>query len=285
MEADKCNMIFTACTGRCGQNSLSKYFNIFGKACFAEVEPPDLIYKNHWPFGNHIRTIQRKWIVTHEDLGRGKALLWYDNDDNKKMFSLVKKRVHRVERIKKRKKADTYIELSKFFIRSYCDETFKQLPEMGVLLLRRNPITNARSFSNRSKDFALDGVMPYFKKTCFPIDVNMLSTFQLYLWQWVEIELRYQRFVEQTNIKKHKIFFTEDLNDPEKVRKLFKYFDIQEIKPIVPLKPVNTNISQGKKATVITRKDKEQFIRFIDMIPPNILDKVFYIKDFLTDLD
>ena len=90
------NLIFTACTGRCGQNSLAEYFNRYGKDCLSEVEPPDLIYKQKWPFGNPARIIQRKWIVTHEDLGRGKALLWYDNDDNEKLEKLGKKRLKRI---------------------------------------------------------------------------------------------------------------------------------------------------------------------------------------------
>ncbi len=274
-------MIFTACTGRCGQNSLGKYFNRFGKSCFAEMEPPDLIYKNHWPLGDWMRLIQRRWIVTHEDLGRGKALLWHDHDNHEKMKALANRRLKRAERVCKKNNSAVYIELSKFFIRSYCDHTFKLYPSMGVILLRRNPLMNARSFTNRNKNFALDGVMPDFKKVCFPIDINTVSKFQLYLWQWVEIELRYQRFVNQTGIQKHTVFKTEDLNEVEKVRALFQLFDIEEKEPIQPLKPVNTNVSQGKGPTQISAADVKEFYQFLEMIPPDIFNKVKYIETYM----
>ncbi|MBF0187275.1 MAG: hypothetical protein HQL50_05050 [Magnetococcales bacterium] len=272
--------LYTACTGRCGQSSLAAYINTFGKRCFAEVEPPELVYKSHWPLGNWIGLIQRKWILTHELLGRGKALTWYDEDKDALLDRLAQRRHRRVQRLLKSHDADYYIELSKFFIRSYCDATHRIVPDMGALLLYRNPLKNARSFVNRKKNFSLDGVMPFFKKACFPIDIDRLSKYQLYLWQWVEIDLRYQRFVEENRIERHSRFRTEDLNDIAQVSDLFDQLGIERTGEITPLQPRNTNLSQGRKATAVLPEDHDAFLQFLEMIPSDIMGRIPHILDY-----
>lgn len=274
------NVIFTACTGRCGQFSLVAYLNEFGVDCIAEAEPPDLLYPRDWPLSNWFRYVQRRWIVTNEDLGRGKALGWYDNDDYLPLRRLAQKRVNRIQRLCRKKQATTYLEASKFFIRSYCDAAFDLVPEMGILLLRRDPLKNARSFTNRNKDFVLDGVMPYFRKACLPMDVNRLSRFQLYLWQWVEIELRYQRFLETHDIRRYCEFETEDLNDPERVETLFRFFSIGLKKPLRLLAPQNTNVSVGRCKTLVSSDDLVEFDRFMDMVPFSVLDRIPHLARY-----
>lgn len=269
-------LIFTACTGRCGQNSLASYFNKYCLNTIAEVEPPDLIYKQNWPLGNFARKVQRRWIVTHEDLGRGKSLLWYDNNEDDKLEKIAKKRLRRIKKLNE----ENYIELSKFFIRSYCDAIYKLRADIGLIKLYRNPLENARSFVNRNKDFSLDGVVPAFKKACFKVDINKLTKFQLYLWQWVEIELRFQEFIKRHDISKYFEFKTEDLNCPEKIEELFIFFGLEYKKPVIRLQRKNTNISQGKKPTVVSQNDWDEFNRFIEMIPKDILKKVKILNDY-----
>jgi len=270
------NLIFVACTGRCGASNLTDYFNIYGKNCYAELEPPNLIYKNKWPLGNIARNIQRKWIVTHEELGRGKALLWYDNDENEKLEKLARKRLKKINKLK----CKHYVELSKFFIRSYCDAIYRLQNDIGVLMLYRNPLRNARSFVNRNKNFSLDGVMPFFKKACFKIDINKLTKYQLYLWQWVEIDLRFQRYIKNNNIENHYRLKTEDLDDPTNIEKLFELFGITFDSPIRLVKPKNTNVAQGRSPTVVSSNDIEEFYQFLEMIPEGIMRKVKHIKEY-----
>lgn len=274
------NLVFTACTGRCGQNSLVAYLNPFGADCLAEVEPPDLLYRQHWPLGNWLRHVQRRWLVTHEDLGRGKALEWHDRDEQEPLQRLAAKRLRRIRCLCRRAGATTYLEASKFFIRSYCDALFQARPDMGVLLLRRDPLMNARSFANRGKDFTLDGVMPHFCKACLPMDINRLSRFQLYLWQWVEIELRYQRFLESHNVRRHYEFNTEDLNDPARVEELFRFFAIGLKKPVQPLAPRNSNVSQGRQGTAVLSRDLVEFDHFVEMIPLHILNNIPSLTEY-----
>jgi hypothetical protein len=274
------NVIFTACTGRCGQFSLVDYLNEFGESCAAEAEPPDLIYPRHWPLSNWLRDIQRKWIVTDEELGRGKALAWHDNDENEPLRHLAEKRLKRIQRLCQKNKTKHYFEASKFFIRSYCDATFELIPDMGVLLLRRDPLLNARSFCNRGKDFRLDGVMPDFRKACLPMEISSLSRFQLYLWQWVEIELRYQQFLDDHNVRRHLEFDTDDLNDPAKVEALFRHFSIELKKPLYVLEPKNTNVSKGREMTSVSVDDLAEFDRFIERLPAQTLAKLPFLSTY-----
>lgn len=274
------NLVFTACTGRCGQFSLVDYINEFSASCLAEAEPPDLIYPRHWPLSNWVRGIQRRWIVTDEDLGRGKALGWHDNDHSEPMRRLAERRLRRISRKCTRRGADSYFEASKFFIRSYCDAVFEQRPDLGVLLLRRDPISNARSFCNRRKDYRLDGLMPDFRKACLPMDTNSLSKFQLYLWQWVEIELRYQRFLDDHAISRHYEFDTDDLNNPIRIEALLDHFSIRLKKSVHSLEPRNTNVSKGQPETAVSMGDLEAFDNFVDRIPASVVDKLPHLPEY-----
>ena len=269
--------IFTICTGRCGQVTLSHYFNSFADNCYADVEPPELIYKDHWPMGGIIRKFQRKFICTDEILGRGKAFQWHDNNENEKMEKLVSKRMKLVEKLK----CKTYIELSKFFIRSYCDATYRYNNHISILKLSRNPLANAQSFCNRNKNYSLDGLMPYFKKSILKIDLEKLNKFQLYLWQWAEIELRALEFIEKNKIKRFYSLKTEDIHNPKKLKNLFDYFELTTKSPIKVLKTKNTNIERGLPKTLITNDGKKFFKQFIDMIPKKELNQISHIEHYL----
>ncbi len=274
------NLIFTACTGRCGQFSLVEYLNVYGNACFAEAEPPDLIYPNHWPLGNWMRHLQRRWIVTNEDLGRGKALRWYDEDRKQPLLDMARKRTKRISRLCRRAGATTYVEASKFFIRSYCDAIAELRPDIGLLLLRRDPLANARSFCNRGKDFLLDGVMPDFRKACLPMDAGSLSQYQLYLWQWAEIELRFQRFVESKGIRRYYVLPMEDLNSPQRLATLFEFFSIGTKAPIARLAPKNTNEEGGRERTQVSRSDLDEFDQFFERLPTEVRSRLPSLADY-----
>ncbi len=274
------NIIFTVSTGRSGQNTLSEYFNRYGKKCYAEVDPPHLIYKEHWLFGNFARIVQRKWIVTHEDLGRGEMLKWYDDDENSKLDKIVRKKIRRINKFK----CKYYIEMNKNFIRSYCDAVYKLHTDIGIINLFRNPMETARSYVNRNKNIALDGVMPNFKKACFKINIKRLTKYQLYLWQWVETELRFQRFIKDNGITKYYALRTEDLNDNKKLEELFRFFGIEFRDEIKIVRPYNTNVSQGKLKTVVKPQDIREFKTFLSMIPNEIMNKLEILQQYYPTL-
>jgi hypothetical protein len=106
-----------------------------------------------------------------------------------------------------------------------------------------------------------------------------LSEFQLYLWSWFEIELRYFRFLEQHKVDKVFEIKTEGLNEKEEIIKMFNYFGIA-YRDIIDLAPRNTNIQQGYQQTMVTSKDIKEYEDFINMVPAHLLNKVKYLKDY-----
>lgn len=270
-------LIFTAVVGRSGQNTLAEYFNKYGIGCFAEVEPPDLIFKAKGRLGGILYKIQRKWIVTHELLGRGKAKEWYENKNHIKLNIIAAKKLRRIKRLQRKHKFKTYIEISKFFLRTQCDYIFNNAPNISIIKLTRDPISNARSFVNRDKNFYLDNVPPGYKQNCLKLDGKRLTRFQLYLWSWFEMELRYYRFIENHKIKQIFELKTNDLNNKKKIAEMFEYFGIDH-RELTELSRKNTNVQQGYSKTTVTKNDIREYEEFIRIIPERLLSKVKYLE-------
>lgn len=279
MEHKKLETIFTAVVGRSGQNSLAEIFNKFCKNCFAEVEPPDLLYKSKGLLSGYINNFQRKFIVTHELLGRGKTKEWFEKKDFKNLDKVIEKKRKRIERLQKKYKFSTYIEISKFFMRTQYLSFHKIYPDLKLIKLTRDPIENAKSFINRSKDFYLDNVPPSYKQNCLQMDENKLTKFQLYLWSWCEIELRFQEFVKQNNINNYFCIKTNELNNKQRLLDLLNFFNL-EYGEIQSLPHLNKNTDSGNRATKIEQSDIEQFLKFIEMVPPERLSTIEYLKDY-----
>ena len=70
----------------------------------------------------------------------------------KKFNAAIKSEVDRVGRLCRKQKCQTYFEISKFFIRTYFEATHEIKPDIGILILKRDPMNNAR-YVNRNKDF------------------------------------------------------------------------------------------------------------------------------------
>jgi len=248
------NYIYTACTGRCGQHSLGYFINHYALNTLVEVEPPGLLYPNDAPFGNYLRNFQRKWVFTDEMLGRGKALQWYRDGDKNSLQRLSRARLDRAGRLCKKQKSQTYFEISKFFIRTYFETTYEIKPDIGILILRRDPMNNAKSFVNRDKDFRLDNLLPHEKNVILQMNVKHLSPFQLYLWQWCELELRTLQFISSRNISRYYELYNFDLNNPVKMCDMLDFFSVEHepFDLMRSLRPINTNIQNGFDQTVLT---------------------------------
>ena len=272
-------LIFTAVVGRSGQSSLTNIFNKYGIGCFAEFEPPDLLFRGKGQLGSLSHKFQRKWIVSHELLGRGKAKEWAEHGNHKKLNKVAIKKLKRIEKLQKKHRFKTYIEVSKFFMRTQCDHIYLNAPDLAIIKLTRDPLLNARSFVNRKKNFYKDNVPPHYKQNCLQMNGEVLSEFQLYLWSWFEIELRYFRFLEQHLVDKVFEIKTEDLNEKEKIIEMFKFFGIA-YRDIIDLTSRNTNIQQGYQQTIVTGRDIKEYEDFINMVPAHLLSKVKYLKDY-----
>ena len=270
------NYIYTACTGRCGQHSLGDFINRYALNTLVEVEPPQLLYPNNAPFGNYLRNFQRKWVFTDEMLGRGKALQWYRDGDSDSLMRLSRARLDRVDRLCRKQKSQTYFEISKFFMRTYFIATHEVKPDIGILILKRDPMNNAKSFVNRHKDFRLDNLLPHERNVILQMDGKHFSPYQLYLWQWCELELRTLQFISSRNISRYYELYNSDLNDPVKICDMLDFFSVEHQRfDVMPLlQPINTNIENGFDHTVLTVEDFMDFEEFLDMLPPTFRDQL-----------
>lgn len=268
--------IYTVCTGRCGQISLSNYINKFSTNALAEAEPPMPKYKKNFIFSNLVRYLERKTYATDELLGRGEALIWHDNDDKFKIDELCKKRIKRANKIADQKEKKIYFEISKFFIRSYCDRTIELNPNAKILYLTRNPLTNAVSFFNRKKIFEKDNFDLNFKKNFFKI--KDLDKFEKYLWIWIEIKLRLLDIAKRYNSKIIH-FKSENINNIILLKKLFEDLELN-YNEITVLKKQNTNVSVGLSQTIINDFFLSKFENFKKKIPQKIKEKVPEFFDY-----
>ena len=190
--------IFTAAMGRTGTNNLAVLFNKFGQGCIAEHEPPALLLQQlqEQPFFDRYpglrpkerlaqvgRDLQRRYIVTDEMLGRGRALNWYESGDNDKLLKLVNWRLRRIDRFSKRGYKH-YVESSQFFLRTYCYQVHSVIPGVGIIKLIRDPLETARSSANRKKDLFQNNLPPDCSSNLFRIRMagsNSVSTLCSYL--------------------------------------------------------------------------------------------------------
>ena len=287
--------IFTATLGRNGSQNLVDIFNRFGIDCFAEHEPPDLPLRQlgFRPFfrkrgwfgpGSKLALLGRNWqrrlFAPDELVGRGEALRWVEEGNTAQLAQLANRRVRRLQRIAARGYLH-YLEAGPYFLRTYGHQVFERVPDLGIIKLTRDPLTNAKSFVNRQKD-------PW--KTSLPPDRNgnilrltdwqKLSEFQLYLHLWFETELKFADFVERHAVKKVFKLKTPDLSDPNRISAMFHYFGIDH-RPLKDLRPSNTAQEHGKEATLVTAALVEEYHRFLALVPPALLDRIEFLRDYV----
>jgi hypothetical protein len=286
--------IFTATLGRNGSQNLIDIFTRFGVDCMAEHEPPDLPLRQlgFRPFFRKIgwfgpssraamigRDFQRKFIATDIMMGRGEALEWAANQDLERLEALASKRVKRISGFERRGYRH-YLEASPYFLRTYGHQTFKLLPDLGLIKLARDPLENAKSFVNREKKIFANSLPPDHPTNILQIsDWQRLSQFQLYLHQWLETELRFKKFIVDHPVKKHFELNTNGLNDPGVVAELFDYFGIAH-KPLVGLGATNTATAHRKNRTSIAAQDIDEFHEVLELVPEILLDQIDYLKGF-----
>jgi hypothetical protein len=282
--------IFTASLGRSGTAHLTEVFKRFGKGCIAEHEPPDLLgrqllsmplfhaltkFDKRSQISNIGRNFQRKYYLTDELLGRGKALEWYDANDMAKLRRIGKKRLSRISKFES-KGYDHYIEVSQFFIRTHCGVAFENLPQLGVIKLTRDPLQAARSLANREKKMFANSLPPDRSSNIFRIeDWSGLSRFQLYLHLWLETELRYHEFIDRQEIEKRFELNTTDLNKPDVLAQMFKTFGIDHHE-IDILPPSNTN----RVSTSIGDQDIAEYHDLLEMAGAELIDRISFLNNY-----
>ena len=197
---------------------------------------------------------------------------------------LAKKRAY-VERLP----GIVYLESSHAFLKSAYLAALEFFPEMRLIHLIRDPFKVAKSEAYREEwrrrmraPFHYytgdDGQRHFFwaltghEEIYSTFDFARLSLFQRYLIQWIEIENRAMRFLDEHRL--HDRCFTlstpGDLNQDEKLRAMWDFFGLHTKYPVVK-RGGRKNKSLGR-TTIITGQDKTEAHSVLEQLPARYLE-------------
>ena len=100
--------IFTVTAGRSGQNTLTKLMETYVENSYVAFEQPQINYVFRGIMSNVERRFRRKFVETHELLGRGKILASFENGNTEYIEFYNHRRFH--ETLDYKKPMDVYQE-------------------------------------------------------------------------------------------------------------------------------------------------------------------------------
>lgn len=270
--------IFTVTAGRSGQNSLTDLLVRHVPNCYAAFEEPQLRLWSGGRLAHHERRFRRRYVETHELLGRGRVLQAFSSGEDDYIERIARRRMRAIERELRKRGSTIYVDVSKFFARGLHRGFLRLLPSISVIHLVRDPIANMRSFMNRNKDFYLDNNAPDSLSNILKLDPSELNRGELFLWAWCEMYLRYKELADNPNVDVAVEIRTDELTNPERLTLLFDALGLPH-KELVVKAPMNTNVSQGYCETEIKAEDVELFRRFVARLPEDVLNRIPYLRD------
>jgi hypothetical protein len=197
---------------------------------------------------------------------------------------LLKKRRY-VERLP----GQVYLESSHAFLKSTYRVALEIFPELRLVHLIRDPLKVARSEAYREvwrrrihapfhyyrgddqrRHFvwSLTGNEEIFR----PFQRERLTLFQWYLLEWIEIENRAMRFLEehQLNSPCYTLHVPTDLNNPERIKAMFDFFGLATLHPVILLQG-RKNRSLGYSRQ-LTPDDEAQCDEILSELPSRYLE-------------
>ncbi len=271
--------IATVTAGRSGQASLARLLNDSIPGCFAAFEFPDFTSALPGALGDVERHVRRRFFETHELLGRGKVLTAFDNGDDAYLERIAVRRLKRIRRLCDQKNAEVFVDVSKYFARGLHDALSRQLTNLSLILLIRDPLENMRSFLNREKNFRLDNSPPSALHNQLRLEEADFRPGEFYLWSWFEMALRFQSLMDRFAVETSVTIRTDDLMDAKRMEKHFSTLELPvgmiEISP-----PVNTNISRNLPATEVSDDDRRLLETFLPRVPTKIIEQVAQITGY-----
>lgn len=268
--------IFTVTPGRSGQASLTELANRCGVGVKAAFEEPQIRPRLPGALGDLERHFRRRFIETHEILGRGDVLRAFASRDMQRLERFAMARLEWIKRFAAG--SDIFFDISKYFIRGLHRPLVRLTARPAIVFLVRDPIQNARSFVNRGKDFRLDNNAPSDKVNELPMPDDQ-SPMGLYFWAWTEGYLRGLRLVEEEGLDKPIVIRTADLVNAPVMTRHFETLRIP-VKDLVTVPAINTNESQGHGRTEVTPADVEAFERWREKVPAALWERLFFMHDY-----
>jgi hypothetical protein len=181
-----------------------------------------------------------------------------------------------------------YAETSHAFLKSWFHLATEYFPRLKLVHLIRDPLKVAKSEADREQIikrlrvpfchyrggdglryflWSLTGLEPIFQH----FDPAQLSRLEWYLIQWIEIENRAMRFLDQFSKQAacYSMHSPVDLNDPARVAALFEFLGLTQRNKQIPLAGRR---NKNWRATQITDDDRQQFHDIVQRIPSSHLE-------------
>ncbi len=258
--------IFTISPGRSGQASLAAYLTDALQDTFVAFEEPQVAPMLAGPFGHLERRFRRRFVETHELLGRGRVLNAFDTGDREALLRFSRSRHDWLDRQMRRRGAIHYVDISKHFLHGLHVYALDFIDaEVSMIRLIRDPVANMRSYLNRRKRLALDYGPPNSPANELQLDPGGLSEGEMYLHAWSETYLRGSRFVEEHGLPQPLDLKTETLSDDGTMSDFVSRLGIPH-RRVKALPPQNTNNGSGYGRTQVSQTDIDVFNRFRDRL-------------------
>jgi hypothetical protein len=271
--------IFTVSTGRCGDASLAHLLDLHVFDCYPAFETPHIHRLLPGALGRYEHSFRRRFIETHELLGRGKVLRAFDDGDDAFIDRIVTRRLRMIRREMARRRARVYFDVSKFFARGLHVGFRKAVGQFALVNLVRDPVQNMRSYLNRDKNFMLDNSAPDAANNILRLDLSSAAKGELYLWAWCEMNLRFEAMCQEAAVTEAVEIGTDDLNDRARMEAVFRKLGLAH-RPFEPQPPLNTNVQNGFPATRVSAADIRIFERFRERVPNRLLDRITYLRSY-----
>jgi hypothetical protein len=271
--------IFTVSTGRCGQASLTNLLAIHVPRCYAAFEEPQLRSVLPGPLRPIERHFRRRFVETHELLGRGRVLQAFERGDQDFIDRIVARRLKLILRTMERRRVDVYFDVSKFFARGLHAGFCKVIGRYALVNLVRDPVQNMRSYLNRNKNFFLDNNSPAAKSNILCLEGTSHSKGELYLWAWFEMNLRFHAMKGRPEVSAAVEIRTERLGDAAYMSGARNALGL-DCARFEPQPALNTNVQNGFVETRVSFDDVRTFERFAERVPRELRDRISYLRNY-----
>jgi hypothetical protein len=271
--------VFAVYAGRSGGKQTTDFFNRNVNGCLAINEFPHYEATLPGRLGKWQHKFHRRFIETHELLGRGGMIEAFVNDDRQYLEKVTRRRLNMIDRVLKERGCSIYVDMNKLFGRSIYRGVDLVLPEYCLVYMPRDPLKNMRSFLNRDKNFSLDNNRPDDACNELRLDSSDMEKGELYLWMWTELHLRFQSMCKSPKVEAFSTIRTEDMNDAEKWQQTLDDLRLPYSQIAIEL-PSNTNAQLGFGATKVSQEDVELFEKFLRRIPLEVRKRVDYFDTY-----
>lgn len=276
MGARLMRFIFTVTPGRSGQASLTELANRCGLGVRAAFEEPQVRPVLPGPLGDLERRFRRRFVETHEILGRGEVLRAFSAGDAVALRRMAAARLAWIRKFAAGN--EIFFDISKYFIRGLHRPLIELAGPSPIVFLVRDPILNMRSFVNRRKDFFLDNNPPSDRVNCLPMD-GTLSPEDLYFWSWAEGYLRGIRLIDEMGLAPPRVIWTQDLTDAGVMTDHFAALGIP-FDRVEPIAAINTNEQQGHGKTAVSRDDVTRFEAWLGRVPAALWNQLTFMRGY-----